>query len=154
VTAARPAARAEVVVDAPPEDAFQLFTDEIGIWWRRDTPYWNDPERGLSVRIEPGVGGRFLEVHDLESGTGIEVGRITRWEPGVRLSFTWWQVGWPDDVSTDVEVTFDPAGDGTLVRVEHTGFERAGAGAAEFSAGYESGWRDLLGWFAEHATTR
>ena len=145
------AARAQVVVDASPEAAFELFTSEIGLWWRRDTPYWNDRERGLSVRIEPGVGGRFLEVHDADEGTGFEVGRVTRWEPGVRLAFTWTQAGWPDDASTEVEVTFEAAGEGTVVRLEHSGFERVGAGAGEFRTGYQSGWHELLGFFVEHA---
>jgi hypothetical protein len=72
-----PAATAEVVVDASLEDAFRAFTEEIGLWWRRGTPYWNDPERGLTIRIEPGVGGRFIEPYDLEAGTGLEVGRVT-----------------------------------------------------------------------------
>ena len=75
MTAARPvAATAEVLVEATPEQAFAIFTDEIGLWWRRDTPYWNDRERGRSVRIEPGVGGRFVEVWDIEGGTGFEIG--------------------------------------------------------------------------------
>jgi uncharacterized protein YndB with AHSA1/START domain len=152
--ATRAAARAEVVVDATPDQAFRVFTDEIGFWWRRNTHYWNDPERGLLVRIEPGVGGRFVEVHDPDEGTGFEIGRVTAWEPGRRLGLTWTQAGWPDDVTTDVEVTFDPVGDGTLVRLAHTGFERVGAAAAEARAGYEGGWRELLGWFAEHVTTR
>jgi hypothetical protein len=52
-----PAATAEVTVDASPEEAFRIFTEEIGLWWRRGTPYWNDRERGLSVRIEPGWAG-------------------------------------------------------------------------------------------------
>src|SRR5262245_53492819 len=56
------------------------------LWWRRDTPYWNDRERGLTIRIEPRVGGRFLEIWDLESGTCFEVGRVTVWDPGVRLA--------------------------------------------------------------------
>jgi uncharacterized protein YndB with AHSA1/START domain len=150
--ASPPAVRAEVVVDATPEEAFEIFTGEIGIWWRRDTPYWNDPERALSVRLEPGVGGRFLEVHDIDAGTGFEVGRVSAWEPGERVAFSWTQVGWPEDVSTDVEITFEPVADGTRVRVEHTGFDRLGADAAGFHAGYASGWRALLGWFAERVS--
>jgi uncharacterized protein YndB with AHSA1/START domain len=142
-------AHAEIVVDAPPERAFRIFTDEIGFWWRRNTPYWNDAERGLYIRIEPGVGGRFLEVYDPESENGFEVGRVTAWEPGERLGLTWTQVGWPDGVATDIDVTFEPAGDGTLVRISQTGFERVGAGAEESRAGYQSGWREILGWFAE-----
>lgn len=143
-----PAATAEVTVDASPEDAFRIFTDEIGLWWRRDTPYWNDAERGRSVWIEPGVGGRFLEVYDIESGTGYEVGRITAWEPGRRLALTWTQVDWPQGAATDLEITFEPTGDGTLVRLEQTGFERVGPGAEDFREGYSMGWSEVLGWFA------
>jgi uncharacterized protein YndB with AHSA1/START domain len=151
--AARQAARAEVVVEASPDEAFQIFTDEIGLWWRRDTPYWNDRERGLSVRVEPGVGGRFLEIWDLETGTGFEVGRVTVWEPGVRLAFNWTQLGWPQGVSTDVEVSFEPAEEGTLVRVEQSGFERV-PDAERYLAGYDAGWKEVLGWFVERVSAR
>jgi uncharacterized protein YndB with AHSA1/START domain len=148
------AAAAQVQVEATPDEAFQLFTEEIGIWWRRGTRYWNDPERGLSVRIEPGVGGRFVEVYDLESGEGMEVGRVTAWEPPRRFALTWTQVGWPPDVSTDIEVTFAPAGDGTLVRLTQTGFERLGPEADELREGYSLGWKEVLGWFAERVNRR
>lgn len=151
MTAARQAARAEVTVDALPVEAFALFTGEIGLWWRRDTPYWNDRERGMSVRIEPRVGGRFIEVYDVETGSGMEVGRVTAWEPGRRLALTWTQVGWPEGASTDLEISFEPAGEGrTNVRLEHSGFERV-PGALAFVAGYDAGWKEILGWFAEHA---
>jgi uncharacterized protein YndB with AHSA1/START domain len=146
-------ARAEVTVDASPEAAFALFTQEIGFWWRRDTPYWNDRARGLSIRIEPGVGGRFIEVYDLQTGSGMEVGRVTAWEPGRRLGLTWSQVGWPAGATTDLEITFEPAEQGgTVVRLEHSGFERV-PGAIDFIAGYDAGWKEVLGWFAEHADT-
>jgi uncharacterized protein YndB with AHSA1/START domain len=151
--ATRQAARAEIVVDASPAEAFRIFTDEIGLWWRRDTPYWNDPERGLAIRIEPRLGGRFLEVYDLDAGTGLEVGRVTAWEPGARLALTWTQVGWPEGVSTDLEVTFEPAGGGTRVRLEQTGFERV-PDAERFVPGYDAGWKEVLGWFAERVDTR
>jgi uncharacterized protein YndB with AHSA1/START domain len=147
----RQAARAEVTVDASPEDAFALFTEDIGLWWRRDTPYWNDRERGLSVRIEPGLGGRFVEVYDLEDGSGMEVGRVTAWQPGRRLALSWTQADWPGGATTDLEITFAPLPDGrTAVSLEHSGFERV-PGALEFVDGYDAGWKEVLGWFAEHA---
>ena len=43
---------------------------------------------------------------------------MTAWEPGRRLALTWTQVGWRADVATDLEITFEPVGEGTLVRVE------------------------------------
>ena len=144
---ASPVASAQVVVEAEPEDAFRLFVDEISLWWRPHTRYWNDPERGLHVRIEPGVGGRFLEVYDADSGEGFEAGRVTAWEPGRRLGLTWIQVGWPPDVTTDIEVTFEPVAEGTLVRLEHSCFERV-PDAADALAGYDAGWKEVLGWYA------
>jgi uncharacterized protein YndB with AHSA1/START domain len=149
--ATREAARAEVIVPAPQEEAFRIFTDEIGIWWRRDTPYWNDRERGLSVRIEPGAGGRIIEVYDAENTTGFEVGRVTAWEPGERLALSWTQVDWPEGATTDIEITFEPADAGTLVRLEHTGFERVGPAAEQLRTGYSGGWQVVLGWFAARA---
>lgn len=149
--AAGPAARADVTVPVSPDDAFALFTEDIGLWWRRDTRYWNDRERGMSIRLEPGLGGRFIEVYDLQSGSGLEVGRVTAWEPGRRLGLTWTQADWPQDASTELEITFEPVGDGgTVVRLEHSGFERV-PGAVDFIAGYDAGWKEVLGWFAEHA---
>jgi len=146
-------ATAEVTVPVAPREAFALFTEDIGLWWRRDTPYWNDRERGASIRIEPGVGGRFVEVYDVETGSGMEVGRVTAWEPGRRLALTWTQAGWPEGASTDLVIDFIPAdGGATLVRLEHSGFERV-RGALEFLEGYAGGWKELLGWFAEHAST-
>ena len=151
MSAAGPAATAEVLVEATPEEAFAIFTDEIGLWWRTGTPYWNDRERGRSVRIEPGTGGRFIEVYDLETQSGFEVGRVTAWEPGKRLALTWTQVGWPEGVATDIDVTFEPVAEGTRVRLEQRGFERVPE-AETFVGGYESGWKELLGWFSEHTT--
>lgn len=146
----RPAvAMAEVVVDATPADAFSIFTDEVGLWWRIGTPYWNDPERGVSVRLEPYLGGRFLELHDIEAAEGFEVGRVTAWEPGRRLALTWTQVGWPEGATTDVEIRFEAFEDGTRVRLQHTGFERI-PDATSFIGGYDAGWKELLGWYAEH----
>jgi uncharacterized protein YndB with AHSA1/START domain len=148
-----PAATAQVTVELPPEDAFRIFTDEIGLWWRRNTPYWNDAERGLSLRIEPWVGGRFIEVYDLDTGSGLEVGRVTMWEPGRRLAMTWAQVSWPEGVATDLQVTFQPIDEGTLVRVMHGGFERVPE-AERCRHGYSTGWQEVVGWFAEHAQGR
>ena len=51
---------------------------------------------------------RFIEVYDLDTGSGTEVGRVTTWEPGRRLGLTWTQVGWPPGASTELEITYEP----------------------------------------------
>jgi uncharacterized protein YndB with AHSA1/START domain len=45
-------------------------------------------------------------------------------EPGTRLVFTWREPDWPEGVSTAVNVLFEPLFGGTLLTVEHSGFER------------------------------
>ena len=45
----------------------------------------------------------------------------------------------------------EPSGDGTLVRLEQSGFERV-PDADRFMAGYDAGWKEVLGWFAERMT--
>lgn len=71
------------------------------------------------------------------------MGRVTVWEPGQRLGLTWTQLGW-HGVSTDIEATFEPSGEGRLVRLEHTGFERVPE-AHETRAGYEAYCSDIEG---------
>jgi uncharacterized glyoxalase superfamily protein PhnB len=103
------ASSVEVVVG--PAAAFAAFTDELDQWWVRGPINHHAAGRVVAMRCEPGVGGRLLEVYDDESGDALELGRITAWEPGVRLA---WQSSL-DDVET--EVRFEPSGTGTLVRV-------------------------------------
>lgn len=102
----------EVAID--PAAAFTAFTEELGSWWLQGPINFHDSSRAYGLRMELGVGGRILEVYDDATGEGLELGRITAWEPGVRLSWT----SSLDDVAT--EVTFRAAGRGTLVRVVAT----------------------------------
>jgi uncharacterized glyoxalase superfamily protein PhnB len=100
---------AEVAVT--PEIAFKAFTEEVDLWWVRGPINHSDSGRMRCLRIEPGLGGRVLEVYDEESGDALEVARITAWEPGQRLI---WQSS-VDDVQT--EILFKPSSAGTTVQV-------------------------------------
>jgi hypothetical protein len=46
-----------------PGTAFDIFTGDIGTWWERGTRYWNDPARGVELRLEPGSGTRVTVEH-------------------------------------------------------------------------------------------
>ena len=50
-------------VSVDPETAFEAFTNEIGEWYRGGRHSWNDPERAIGIRFDPGVGGRLLELY-------------------------------------------------------------------------------------------
>ena len=106
-------ATAAVEVPCDPVAAFDIFTRDIGTWWKRGTRYWNDSDRGMELRLEPHVAGRLLEVYDLETGEGFEIGRVLVWDPGTRLVFTWRQANWGPSEFTEVEILFESAGSGT-----------------------------------------
>ncbi|MBV8772882.1 MAG: SRPBCC domain-containing protein, partial [Deltaproteobacteria bacterium] len=67
------------------------------------------------------LGGRLIEI--LPGGDIFEIGRITTWESGVRLAFTWRQETFEPGQLTRVEVRFEPVADETRVTVEHHGWD-------------------------------
>lgn len=150
--------RHEIIVDAPPGDAFAAFTDGIAIWWPREFT-WSGQllER---IVIEPRVGGFCSEIG--AGGMRLDWGRVAAWEPPHRLAFSW-QVG-PDRVpevsparASQVEVRFDArSGDRTRVTLQHDGWERHGdAGAAyreQFSG--SGAWPRMLKAYADVAARR
>ena len=73
------------------------------------------------LAFEPELGGRFTETSP--DGTVFEIGRITAWEPGARLAFSWRQASFTPDQVTQVEVRFEAVGAETRVTVEHRGWE-------------------------------
>jgi uncharacterized glyoxalase superfamily protein PhnB len=128
----------EVEVPADPLTAFTAFTDELDLWWVRGPINAYDSGRLVEMRCEPGVGGRILEVYDAESGEGLELARITTWEPGKRL-------GWKsslDDVTIDVR--FEPTDTGTIVRLEATvsqgGEDRGGSSFVAVTPPWFGAW--------------
>jgi uncharacterized glyoxalase superfamily protein PhnB len=133
-------ATATVTVEVDPPRAFGAFTDEIDAWWVRGPINFFDAARAVAMRIEPGVGGRILEVYDDAREDALELGRITVWEPGARLTYR----SAVDD--TEVDVRFEPAERGTRVRVTQSllpGGERA------FMF-----WPNVLGWFVAFCNER
>lgn len=108
-------------VAAPPERAFTVFTREIGLWWQANDVFAFTRGQPGKLAFEPGEGGRLTETK--ADGSVFEIGRITVWEPGARLAFTWRQASFEDGQETWVDVTFAAVGDETRVTVEHHGWD-------------------------------
>ncbi|MBA4792400.1 SRPBCC family protein [Phenylobacterium sp.] len=115
-------------VAASPERAFQVFTEEIGAWWKPSMLFQTTPRAPGRLAFEGGEGGRLTET--LENGKVFEIGRILAWEPPERLVFAWRQASFPPELTTEVEVRFEDKGGETRVSVEHRGFDRVPAGNA------------------------
>ena len=156
-------AAASVFVRVPIEDAFEVFTNEIDMWWRHGRKYRIAGRRPGRLGFEPRLGGRLFETVELESGERtFEVGEVVEWEPPHRISLVWRGVNFAPGERTFLEITFRPVGDGTMVRVEHTGWSelrddhpaRHGLTGPAFSRMIGLWWGDLLTALREHVATR
>ncbi len=145
------AVRITVEVGVNPTIAFMIFTQEIGHWWRPGPINWNDADRAIGVRIEPGPGGRWIEVHNRETGEGVTQGRFVIWELGERLMFLYQDAGRQLD-GAEVEIRFEPVEGGTRVTLEHRGWERVTPEIAARARNLKRwGWGNILNWYADWA---
>jgi uncharacterized protein YndB with AHSA1/START domain len=108
-------------VPADPMRAFEVFTQEIALWWQPNGLFQITGSGDGYLAFEPGVGGRLFT--SLGDGKQFEIGRISAWEPGKRLAFTWRQASFSADQSTDVEVLFEAVGEETRVSIEHRAWD-------------------------------
>ncbi|MEV8371896.1 hypothetical protein AB0P21_04115 [Kribbella sp. NPDC056861] len=133
-------ASASVEVATDPAAAFHLFTAEIDLWWVRGPINFFDANRAIGMQIEPGVGGRVLEIYRYADPTTaedvLELGQITAWEPGALFAYR----SSVDD--TEVEIRFEPTETGTRVSVEQV-LTAGGTKAFYF-------WPNVIGWYVDH----
>lgn len=136
-------------VSQPPADAFAIFTGAIGAWWPLPThSAFGERSGGLAFRD-----GRLVEV--AVDGAEAVWGEVLAWEPPHRLVITW-HPGRGADESSQVEVAFEPDGEGTRVVVEHRGWEAFGKDAMARRRGYAgpNAWGHVLDHFADVAEPR
>ncbi|MFO0985355.1 MAG: SRPBCC domain-containing protein [Planctomycetota bacterium] len=146
-------ARVTTFVAVAPHDAFEVFTEETDLWWRRGPRYRFSPEQNGMIRFDGGEGGRLVET--FADGTEFVCGKVLVWEPGRRLVFEWRARAFGPDERTEVEVLFEAMNDGTQVTLEHRGWAslpddhpvRRGLGSGQAFA-------DMIGlWWGELATS-
>jgi uncharacterized protein YndB with AHSA1/START domain len=153
-------ASVSVLVKVPPAPAFDLFTREIDLWWKRGPQFRIGTKEPGQLSFEPGVGGRLLETYELPAGPRtFEHGRIKRWDPPTLLEFAWRGINFAAGELTSVQVRFEPTRSGTLVTVRHSGFAalraghpvRHGLDVVEFSRMIGLWWGELMAALREHA---
>jgi uncharacterized protein YndB with AHSA1/START domain len=147
------AVRHEVVVEAPIERAFAVFTDDFGAFKPR-------AHNMLAVDIaetifEPRVGGHLYDRG--VDGSECRWARILAYEPPNRVVFSWdispqWQVETDLKKTSEVEVRFiAETPDRTRVVLEHRDLDRHLEGWEAVRAGVDSegGWPLYLRRYAE-----
>ena len=144
--------RTSIVVDAPIERAFRVFTQDFGHFKPRD-------HNLLAVEIaetvfEPWVGGHLYDRG--VDGSECRFARVLAYEPPHRIVLGWdisphWQLETDLDKTSEVEVRFTAqAANRTKVDLEHRNLERHGEGWEGLSDGLggDAGWPLYLSRFA------
>jgi len=144
--------RKQVMVDAPIERAFSVFTERFGDF--------KPPEHNLlgapiaATVFEPRVGGGIVD--RAADGSECRWARILAFDPPDRVVFSWdispqWQVETDPELTSEVEVRFVAEGPGrTRVELEHRHLDRHGPGWQSVSDGVDGdqGWPLYLARYA------
>ena len=152
MTQTQTAVHLELVVAAPLELAFTVFTQRFG-----DI---KPPEHNLLTApiaetvLEPRVGGHIVD--RAVDGSECRWARILAYDPPNRIVFSWdisprWQLEADPDLTSEVEVRFVADGpERTLVELEHRNLDRHGTGWESVSEGVEGdqGWPLYLARYA------
>ncbi|HJU18267.1 MAG TPA: SRPBCC domain-containing protein [Stellaceae bacterium] len=138
--------RKSVTVRCAPDQAFRVFTREIGRWWPLERGFSYGRERAHAIFLDDRAGGRLYE--RFTDGTEFEIGRVIRCDPPHLIVFTWKSPDW--EAATEVEVRFAAAAEGTRVDLEHRGWE-AGPKMREGGEGFARGWDTVLAQYVGRA---
>jgi uncharacterized protein YndB with AHSA1/START domain len=145
--------RRHIVVPAPIERAFTVFTERFGDF--------KPPEHNLlpvpiaETVFEPRVGGHIYDRGT--DGSQCRWARVLAYEPPKRVVFSWdigptWQIETNPENTSEVEVRFTAqTTDSTLVELEHRHLDRHGPGwqALADGVGHDAGWPLYLARFVE-----
>jgi uncharacterized protein YndB with AHSA1/START domain len=145
--------RAQVVVEAPLERAFSVFTEGFGSF---KPPEHNLLEVPIAETVfEPREGGHLYDRG--VDGSECHWARVLAYEPPNRVVISWdisprWQLETDLEKTSEVEVRFvSEAPERTRVEVEHRNLERHGEGweAVRDGVAATDGWPLYLQRFAE-----
>ncbi|MEU7870035.1 SRPBCC family protein [Dactylosporangium sp. NPDC049140] len=142
--AAEVVVRRHIIVRAPIERAFSVFTDRFGDF--------KPPEHNLlgapiaETVFEPKVGGYIYD--RAVDGSECRWARVLAYNPPDRVVFSWdispqWQVETDPEHASEVEVTFiAETPDRTRVELEHRHLDRHGPGweAVRDGVAHDQGW--------------
>jgi len=98
---------------------------------------------GEHVRLEPRLGGRFVErQRDLGRNEGRDVvttGAIIAWEPPREIALSWSDDDW--SAATELRITLQDVDEGCLITLDHGGWQRLAASRrAALIEAHADGW--------------
>ena len=111
-------------VEAEPQAAFDTFVEELAAALTR-----------IGIDFASGAEGRIHE-------GGVDVGRVTAWEPPARAALQWRAADWDAQDVSELELRCEASGERTRITLELRGFGKQFWGEQE-----------VIGWFADQVAT-
>ena len=139
----------EILIEAPPEVVFEslINPEDLAQWWGQDGVYRT---HDWKIDLRPG-GERSCLATSAKGDTMTVTGVHLEIDPPRTLVHTWkpsWETTLPE---TKVRYSLTPVPEGTMLRIEHTGFD---ADHVQSQHGHREGWMRVLGWLNEYAQAR
>jgi uncharacterized protein YndB with AHSA1/START domain len=147
--------RTSIVVDAPQQVAFDVFTKDMASWWPPDHHILEGELDRMVFELRDG--GRIYDVG--VDGSECQWARVLAFEAPERVVISWdinpqWKLETDLEKTSEVEFRFVAEGlDRTRVELEHRHLERHGAGweAMRDAVGSDDGWNRGLRGFASRS---
>lgn len=130
----------EIVVAVTQKTAFEVFVNQMGLWWpavghTQDCPM-------VKVSLEPKAGGRWYGFNN--DGVERELGKVLVYDPYTLFSLDWQTDGnlqYQPELHTEVRVEFIKEGElQTRVKLTHYDVQRLG----EAASGINDGWDGIM----------
>jgi uncharacterized protein YndB with AHSA1/START domain len=146
----------EIDIDATPEDVFAALIepDSVLDWWRDD----GDGYACVALRSDATQGGRWWSEHRAareDAPVCILSGEYVEFAAPHRLAFTWVFERYTAETEalpvTTVAIDVEPRGEGTHVRLTHSGFRSGSSHAEDHRSGWQKGLERLARLVSETA---
>lgn len=141
-----PSVAVSIEVALPRDVAFERFVAELQRVLSRSRD-------GVSLRLEPGAGGRVLELRP-RSGDGldeVEVGRVTAWRPGEGAVLSWHPADWDESSASELQLDCQAIDGGARLTITQRGWSREILAAGRDEA---EGAGELMAWFSDELAGR
>ena len=136
----------DIVIEAPPEVVFEALVtpEQLEQWWGQDGYYRTF---NWKVDLRPG-GERSCQATGANGQSSTVSGVHVEVDPPRLLSHTWRPSWEPTLPETTVRYTLTAVPEGTLLHIEHTGFD---AEHEVSQKGHVEGWKRVLGWLSGYS---
>lgn len=98
---------------------------------------------GENVRLEPRLGGRFVERWRDGRRRAVTTGSIIAWDPPNELAMSWSDDTWP--AATELRITLEDVDEGCVIVLDHSGWDHLPEqGRAALIEAHVNGWSHHL----------